>query len=876
MGKDSIKKVPAAFALFLVLTLLFSPMAAAVHSTGGQDIIQPDTLLENKDNIITVQFLNNGPDNVENIIIRVPSGFSNFSENSTPAGWQWQGYDGENIRYSSPSASVGTGQWSPPFKFYARPPALPAPSRQDYTWVVTTIDNVFSTFTRSENTAVVSAKILQGVTDSVLNTDNLQDNLQDYLRLTVPIEAKKSDNYKVRADLYDNENVDNRRKITSFDSTVWINVGTNTTFVDFDGRYINDFGENGPYFAEISVDNNSNMFVDRFDYFINYPYYYENFEVLPVKIFSMSASPYNGDSDPENENLILTVETKVKVSGSYKVHAELWSDSWNNPNRFNIDIRENTRNLSSADNIVTISFDGRRIYSNKGSGPYFIDVRIEDNFNTLINTDNSWTQPYQWSSFQNPPVEISTTGSQPHTTENRDTDNDGKLDYLVVKAKIEVYSPGQYNVHGDLFNASRSYKIAEAWADNYYSTTGTYQVELKFTGYQIYQSWENDQYELQLNVNDPSTQWWDENFNALTILGYKYDMFEPSPAVLIRGDHTDVGIDTDNDGKFDYLRVTAKVQAMTSGTYIINGSLHNNNWQWITWAENIVTLDNGDTYTINLFFSGPAIRNSLENAPYKVNIWLKTQTWETIGTDDYTITTPYKYDNFSPPFASFVSGQHTTENIDSDNDNLYDWLVVNAKLNVRKSGMYHIGANLKDNTGWNFISFAGADNWLENNSADNYTITLKFSGSQIRLKQKNGPYNVTLQLWGEIPSVGGGTTFINGEDTYTTTGNYNYDNFEEPAAYIESSGHGDYAEDTGGAAGNEYLVVVAKIKVKENGTYTVNGSLTTATGDFVGWAENRLYLTTSDNEVRLRFSGQQIQVSCKTPTKVKMDILGAN
>ncbi len=718
-----------------------------------------------------------------------------------------------------------------------------------------------------DNFEMPAGQILAGITDATFDLDN--NGLYDILRLNVPVQVAASGFYRLNGSLLDNENNENNFEIAFEEFLGDLNPGTTNIDLDFDGREINKSGENSPYAVVLSLlDGNSNMLNSR-QYFIETPVNYDNFEVMPAQLIpTITDEALDNDSDGYSDYLKVTVPLQVSVAGQYTVEAEILTDNFEAwATRSNLGWASFSGNLTENDNSVTLYFDGRKLYSLTDNRTYVVETRLKDENNSTLDDNWYYTQFYNYDNFEVPPVMISKDFH--HTYENQDIDNDGLYDYLIVHANFNVVTAGSYQINANLLSGPMPPPIANAYAIGVFTSPGTQSIDLIFTGSQINQSGKNGPYTLELHVNDPMTQWSDDNNNAGQISGYSFYNFE-SAQIRFAQTYSEELLDSDSDGKYDYLVVNVDLESLQGGDYILEGNLHDNNMNWITRAENKQTFG-VENKAVALSFSGSDIRNSQDNAPYRINISLKTSNWQMISENLYlTENQSYTYDIFTQPAAEFKAGEHTDENENVGGDDFYDALIVNAKLSIKTPGKYFINADLMNGGGIKFISHAWVENMYE--SVGDYNVRLKFSGSDIFKSLENAPYVVRLWLWGDL----GGGSFVQGNGEHNVTASYTYLNFERPNATIQNSGHNDYAEDLGSDNDNDYLVVEVNLSVSSDGTYLLGGGLNDDDWRFLGWSENRVTLSAGTNIVALRFDGYQIRATGSAPTRAHFNLMDEN
>jgi PGF-pre-PGF domain-containing protein len=577
-------------------------------------------------------------------------------------------------------------------------------------------------------------------------------------------------------------------------------------------------------------------------------------EILP----GFTDNGYDKDNDNLYDSLIVIVTLDVSIPDTYRLFGSL-----QNTENVWIAWTEFEGFLEDGISSISLYFDGRRIYDSGESSPYFVEVWLEDEFgNFLDQSENLVTTPYSYDNFEIPPAMIATG----HTDNIEDTDNNGLYDYLLVDVKIDVREKGVYFIHGSLFDVQGDNEIADAWAEGDFPAAGINTVQLKFRGSQIYQSGENGPYLVRLGLYDPTSDWWDDNENALlAAAAYNFDDFEPSPARLVPP-HTDGGEDTDGDTYYDYLTVNVKIDVMEAGTYYVEGDLWDNDYiDHITWARAENTLGVGSGQVISLRFDGARIRRVKENGPYIARILLYDESWEWLGSNDH-LTDNYKWENFQRPRAEFSSFADFGEDNDGDGD--YDFLVDNVNIQVYKAGKYHVSGSLykveNEEFPWmrKWIAHAWAENTL---GVGIQTIQLRFPGHEIYVSKENGPYAIEVWMmdneWNLI-----------GENTHYTDNVYKYENFERPPAVLGAY-TGDNVRDIDNDNEYDYLYVEFEVNVEKAGKYHLSGSLYDDGWCWLGWTENEVELGAGTENVGLSFQGYRIRQSMKNPYRVDIHLM---
>ena len=117
------------------------------------------------------------------------------------------------------------------------------------------------------------------------------------------------------------------------------------------------------------------------------------------------------------------------------------------------------------------------------------------------------------------------------------------------------------------------------------------------------------------------------------------------------GTFSDEGVDTDDDGSYDYLRLSIEVNVTTAAQYTIDaGGLYDANNDYVVVSENkTVNLDAGINI-VDIDLSGTEIFSSEINPTTVASIYLYNETGDTIDSlYDEALSTVYSYSQFDRP-----------------------------------------------------------------------------------------------------------------------------------------------------------------------------------------------------------------------------------
>ena len=441
----------------------------------------------------------------------------------------------------------------------------------------------------------------------------------------------------------------------------------------------------------------------------------------------------DADNNGQQEALRITVGVNVTAPATYQVVGWLQSGSG-----ANLAWAYASANLSAGAQQVQLDFDGKLLRLQGANGPYklaHIELRTGDDGDVVDFADNAYTTAaYAVTSFVAPAVTY--TGA--YADSGVDSNSNGLFDTLNVNVGVQVNSAGNYTLVGWLYAADGS-AIPGAVATTAFSSSGTQ--TLQFDGKSIRWQRKNGPYALRyLEVRDANQERVAFLAQAYTTAtAYAATQFESGGnAALDATAYTDQGIDLNNDGLYDLLRITSTISATTPGLYQLSASLKDQTGQLITDIAKDVNLNAGVNATVTLDFPGGAIRQHGVNGPYQLTqVILTTQAGEVIDQQSFAATTkPYTVTAFALPLVT-LSGDFHDAAVDVDNDNQKDYLNVTVPIQPGNNGVVIAQGRLVDKNGQEI-------QWVETNLAVTagvvQTVTLPFSATQILSHGVDGPY----------------------------------------------------------------------------------------------------------------------------------------
>ena len=586
--------------------------------------------------------------------------------------------------------------------------------------------------------------------------DTNANTLFNYLVVDVVVNVSDAGFYEVDGYLYDGTGM----VYIDYDyNYIYLDVGLQTVELRFAGYRIYLSGFDGPYMAYLSLfDEDWNWLGD--DIHMTQAYLFTDFEQNPPAEFFPPHSDYGLDTDGDTlfDYLVVDVVVNVTDAGFYEVDGDLLDGTGMTSITYVFD----NIYLDPGLQTVELRFSGYDINDAGFDGPYLVDLAIYDDDFNWLDGDIYTTGPYSYTEFDPPPGEF----DPPHSDYGLDTNGNTLFNYLVVDVVVNVSDAGFYEVDGYLYDGTGMVYIDYDY--NYiYLDVGLQTVELRFAGYRIYLSGFDGPYMAYLSLFDEDWNWLGDDIHMTQ--AYLFTDFEQNPPAEFFPPHSDYGLDTDGDTLFDYLVVDVVVNVTDAGFYEVDGDLLDGTGMTsITYVFDNIYLDPG-LQTVELRFSGYDINDAGFDGPYLVDLAIYDDDFNWLDGDIYT-TGPYYCTEFDPPPGQF-SPPHSDYGLDTDvpTDGYFNFLVLNASVDINESGMFLVYGILFDATmtlQLMEMNFTQLDVGLQ-------TVELRFSGAGIYTSGFDGPYLVMLLLG----------TFVDEEmvmvdQDFYLTNPYNYTDFQ--------------------------------------------------------------------------------------------------
>ncbi len=317
----------------------------------------------------------------------------------------------------------------------------------------------------------------------------------------------------------------------------------------------------------------------------------------------------------------------------------------------------------------------------------------------------------------------------------------------------------------------------------------------------------------------------------------------------LTGVYADAGIDSNGNGLFDALRLSAGVQVTVSAYYNIVAWLQGASVPDVAWAATAVTLPTG-LQTVNLLFDGKILRSSGVNGPYRilrVEIRAADLPEPVDAAANPYVTAAYAATAFEAPDVAF-NGRFSEATV-AGAGGAFDLLRLNVGVDVQRSGVYTVSGVLMSLGG---LPLASAESAPDFSAAGRYTVTLDLDGASIRQWRSNGPF--VLQYLG-VQDAGENDVALR-MNAYTTTA-YAYTSFRGGSAELR----GQYANagiDSDGNGSFELLRLSAAVSVTTPGEYRLSGALLDSQGNTVVRSSQAHILGRGVQTITLDFPGATI------------------
>ena len=497
------------------------------------------------------------------------------------------------------------------------------------------------------------------------------------------------------------------------------------------------------------------------------------------------------------EVLSVNASVDVRVADWYYIEGYLYTAS-----EAYISYDSGYASLTPGSGTLNLRFFGYQISESGVDGPYHVHMTLYDGSYDVQDTDVHYTAAYARTEFMTRPGVLGTT----HGDGVLDTDGDGLFDSLFINATVMASYDWSFRVDVYLDDSSYSYMT---YAQNYTSlTAGTRVVSTEFAAWDIVELGQDGFFYAAIYLYALiDGAWIYIDSDSHTTGDYTLSQFERRP-IFFSSPINDYANDTDSDGSYNFLEISATVDVAIEGDYSIKGILRADSWQPVIDTVIVNTHLTVGLHTIDLYFPGWPIYENSDSDDMDVTL----EAWSgsiLVDTELYTTPTYYYYWDFETA-PGWFEPPYNDYGLDTNSDTLFDYLVCEIPVTVETAGYYEVEATIE--AIWD-IETVSTTAYLDVGTT---TVEIRFTGWLIWNEGYDGPYDVYLYLYDS------GNREL--DNDWFNTAAYLYTDFPGiPAAF--GSPHEAYVEDTDSDGYYDGLFVNATVVVASAGLFLVQGIL---------------------------------------------------
>lgn len=204
----------------------------------------------------------------------------------------------------------------------------------------------------------------------------------------------------------------------------------------------------------------------------------------------------------------------------------------------------------------------------------------------------------------------------------------------------------------------------------------------------------------------------------------------------LNGIFSDEGKDSDHDGIYDQIEIKVGLSLHSPGEYTVRGSLQDRSGR----EETSISSDYLRAGAQSLYLKFPGW--NAEGKRYLRNLTLYDEEGEPLDSMDMAYVTD-DYDNMQELSShAKLTGNYSDQGIDVNGDGFYDFLSIEAGVDVQSQGEYSLSGTLCDRLGREVV-------WSmthENLSSGDRKMILDFDGKTIWKHGVDGPYDLKYLL----------------------------------------------------------------------------------------------------------------------------------
>ncbi|MFX1516200.1 MAG: hypothetical protein ACFFC6_07825 [Promethearchaeota archaeon] len=543
--------------------------------------------------------------------------------------------------------------------------------------------------------------------DSGLDTDIPADGLFNYLILKVEVDVDVAGDYTVGGWL---ELPSSGTYIAYASTTVNLPEGIHNVTLQYNGdefflKAVNEVIQieeiylNGgsPY---TRLDSNSSTLLSH--------YLFTNFNPPKARftgIYSDSVADNNGDG--LWDELRISVEVEMNRSGIFKLRGAI-KNLITDQRQEVFDIKEV---LVAGTVSFVLTFPSEWIWSQHTTTTYLLDYvyinEVDVNYNNIRQWDYRDTPfttdtPYNSDEFNPPPVYF--TGVIIDSGD--DVDSDGKSDFLLIEVEINVTQTLPYNIRvmGYLYIEGTAHSSSSYLYD---PGVGTHLVYLRWHTIKMYQTSTDQRYTVNFYL-DRTDNWVRlDGYLDYETSHYAYTQFDP-PSAELTGNFADMGIDSDDNGRINYLELAFEVDVAEEGYYRVYGQVYaDEGGESFTFSTSGGTkyLSTGlQSLTVEIdyyWFLGHSSGCSLYVG--YIYLYRNIATYGDLQMDydgeDHYLSRTYNHNEFEIPPITLSDNVSYDFGVDTDASGTFDYLELVIEVNITEAGAFSFNGYVYSDSG---------------------------------------------------------------------------------------------------------------------------------------------------------------------------------
>lgn len=230
-----------------------------------------------------------------------------------------------------------------------------------------------------------------------------------------------------------------------------------------------------------------------------------------------------------------------------------------------------------------------------------------------------------------------------------DNNGDGIYDSLEIGVQVNVSTAGTFNIEvSGLYDSKSTINISNQ--NSTFLNAGLQTVYVSFAGTTIYSSKVNPANISMITLENESGNQLDSLSDVSLSQDYYYFDFGITPAYLT-GTITDEGVDNNDDGYFDFLRLGAEVNVTIAGTYTVDaGGVYDPSYNYVSALTLNSTFLTSGIHFVYLDLNGGEIYTAGVNPTTIASILLYDSSNTTLSElHDETLPNTYTFDQFQRP-----------------------------------------------------------------------------------------------------------------------------------------------------------------------------------------------------------------------------------